>query len=100
MAEFWKAKKDREGNVVHFLHSGFFAEAGAFRLSVTLRGGGCGKLSHIQTPVGKPGVLRYVMPFKLPEGKAFTGNCELSFFFRPEIKGNRFAIRRLALLAT
>ena len=198
MSEFWKAKKDREGKVVHFLHSGFFAEAGAFRLSVTpmdffyregrplvvdvpsgvklktlwesadpmkemryyeggkplepdaegfvapktvhgqfrfpkgalkdavrngvnqfvvdieteqedgdwhawgvtLRGGGCGKLSHIQTPVGKPGVLRYVMPFKLPEGKEFTGNCELSFFFRPEIKGNRFAIRRLALLAT
>ena len=30
----------------------------------------------------------------------FTGNCELSFFFRPEIKDNRFAIRRLALLAT
>ena len=64
-----------------------------------LRGGGCGNLSFFQTPVGKPGVLTYVMPFKLPDGKEFTGSCELSFFFRPEIKGNRFAIRRLRLLA-
>ena len=39
------------------------------------------------------------VPFTLPDGKDFTGTCELSFFFRPEIKGNRFTIRRLRLLA-
>lgn len=198
MAEFWKAAKERDGKIVHFLHAGFFAEGEAFRVAVTpmdffyregkalyadvpkaetglktvwesvapmkemryyeggrplepdadgwvapltvhgqfrfpkgalkgavhgkvnqfmvdietdqqdgewhawgiaLRGGGCGNLAHIQTPVGRPGVLTYVMPFTLPVGKGFTGDCELSFFFRPEIKGNRFAVRRLRLLA-
>ncbi|MBR4171579.1 MAG: metallophosphoesterase [Kiritimatiellae bacterium] len=197
MAEFWKAKKDRDGKLVHFLPSGFFAGEDAYRIAVTpmdffyregrvicaeipsgvklktlwesvdpmkemryyeggkplepdaagwvapqtihgqfrfpkgalkgairsktnqllveietdqqdgewhawgvtLRGGGCGNLSFFQTPVGKSGPLTYVMPFTLPKDKAFTGDCELSFFFRPEIKGNRFAFRRIRLLA-
>ncbi|MBP5319453.1 MAG: hypothetical protein J6334_00585, partial [Kiritimatiellae bacterium] len=197
MAEFWKRPQDRDGKIVHFLHSGFFAEGEAFRLavtpmdffyregraveievpygikaktlwecadpmremryyeggkplepdangwvtpknlhgqfrfplgalkeavhdglnqllvdieteqedgewhtwSITLRGGGCGNLSSFRTPVGKPGVMTYVMPFTLPKGKPFTGSCELSFFVRPEIvKGGRFAIRRLRFL--
>lgn len=196
MAEWWKRPSERDGKIVHFLHSGFFAEGDKFRIAVTpmdffyregraiyadvpagaklktiwecaepmkemryfeggkplepdgdgwvapktmhgqfrfpkealkgavrdglnqflvdietdqndgdwhawavtLRGGGCGNLSRFLTPVGKPGALTYVMPFKLPDGKGFSGSCELSFFFRPEIKGNRFAIRRFRLL--
>ena len=194
MAEWWIRPSDRKGKLVHFLHSGFFAEGEKFRIAVTpmdffyregnmlfadvpaaanlrtvwesvdpmkemsyyeggkplepdaegfvspqtvhgqfrfpkgafkcarrdglnqllvdietdqndgdwhawgvkLRGGGCS--SFFQTPVGRPGTLTYVMPFKVPEGKEFAGDCELSFFFRPEIKGNRFAIRRLRLM--
>ena len=198
MAEFWKRPQERDGRIVHFLHSGFFAEGEKFRISVTpmdffyregkpifidvphganlktiwectdpmkemryyeggkpldpdaegwvapktihgqfrvtkgalkeavrdglnqflvdietdqkdgdwhtwgitLRGGGCGNLANFRTPVGKPGVLTYVMPFTLPKGKEFTGNCELSFFVRPEpVKGGRFAIRRLRLVS-
>ena len=196
MAEWWVRPSDRKGKLVHFLHSGFFAEGGKFRIAVMpmdffyregkmlfadvpaaanlrtvwesvdpmkemryyeggkplepdadgwvspktvhgqfrfpkgalkgavrdglnqflvdietdqndgdwhawgvgLRGGGCGNLSFFQTPVGRPGVLTYVLPFRIPRDKEFSGDCELSFFFRPEIKGNRFAIRRLRLM--
>lgn len=199
MADWWVRPSDRKGKTVHFLHSGFFAEGGDYRLAVTpmdlfyregrplwidvpgsvrlrtlwecndpmgqmrcsegegddtlepdmegwvspktksvqlrfpdgairnaLRGelnqllvdietdqndgdyhawraklhvGGCGDLSEFQTPVGKPGLLTYVMPFRLPQGTKRNGECRLTFSCRPvEIKGGRLVVRRIRIV--